>query len=230
MREIRERAGRGERSLVTTLTKRMAEDLTEYYREVGVEVEYLHSDVKTLDRVRILRDLRKGKFDVLVGVNLLREGLDLPEVSLVAILDADKEGYLRSEGSLIQTIGRAARNVRGQAILYADRVTRSMQRAIDETARRRAIQEAYNAEHDITPETVRRAIDDILGTPIAADYSTVGIEEDADEPVFEDAEALDREIERLDREMRKAAADLEFERAADLRDRIRALREKAVLA
>ncbi len=229
LREIRLRAERGERVLVTTLTKRMAEDLTEYWREVGVRVEYLHSDVKTLERVRILRDLRLGAFDVLVGVNLLREGLDLPEVSLVAILDADKEGYLRSEGSLIQTIGRAARHVNGAAILYADTVTDSMRRAIEETARRRAIQERYNEEHGITPESIRRAVDDLLGTPLAADYSTVPIEADEDEE-FESEEALAAEIERLDRAMRKAADRLEFEQAAALRDRIRALRRKEVFA
>jgi len=228
--EIRGRAERAERTLVTTLTKRMAEDLTDYYREVGVRVEYLHSDVKTLDRVRVLRDLRRGRFDALIGVNLLREGLDLPEVSLVAVLDADKEGFLRSEGSLIQTIGRAARNVRGTAILYADTITGSMRAAMDETLRRRAIQQAYNEEHGVTPETVRRAIEDLMGSPIEADYSAVDLEESPDEPVFEDLEALDREIARLDRDMRKAADDLEFERAAECRDRIRYLREKAALA
>ncbi len=208
----------------------MAEDLTEYYRELGVRVEYLHSEVQTLDRVRILRDLRRGEFDVLVGVNLLREGLDLPEVSLVAILDADKEGYLRSERSLIQTIGRAARNVNGQAILYADQITGSMRRAMDETRRRREIQEAYNAEHDITPETVKRALDELMGTPLAADYSEVPLEEPTDEPVFEDPERLEREVARLEREMLAAAEALEFERAAACRDQIRYLREKAVLS
>jgi excinuclease ABC subunit B len=168
-------------------------------------------------------------FDVLVGINLLREGLDLPEVSLVAILDADKEGYLRSEGSLIQTIGRAARHVNGTAILYADTVTASMRRAIAETARRRAIQERYNEEHGITPESIRRAVDDLLGTPIAADYSTVPIEPD-EEDEFESEEALAAEVERLDRAMRKAADRLEFEEAAALRDRIQALRRRGVLA
>jgi excinuclease ABC subunit B len=228
--EIRERASRGERVLVTTLTKRMAEDLTEYYRELAVRVEYLHADVETLDRVRILRDLRKGEFDVLVGVNLLREGLDLPEVSLVAILDADKEGYLRSERSLIQTIGRAARHVHGRAILYADRETGSMRRAIDETGRRRTIQEAYNIEHGITPETVKRAIDELMGSPIEADYSTVPIEEPEAEEVFESLEALDAEVARLEERMHRAAEKLDFEEAAQLRDRIRYLRERAVLA
>jgi excinuclease ABC subunit B len=228
--EVRDSAARNERTLVTTLTKRMAEDLTEHYRDLGVRVEYLHSEVQTLDRVRILRDLRRGAFDVLVGVNLLREGLDLPEVSLVAILDADKEGYLRSEGSLIQTIGRAARHVRGRAILYADVVTASMRRALDETARRRDIQQRYNEVHGITPESVRRALDELLGTPIAADYSTVPLEADAVEPVVEDLDALAREITRLEHEMSEAAARLEFERAAEHRDRIRFLRQRAVLA
>jgi excinuclease ABC subunit B len=227
--EIRDRVVRSERVLVTTLTKRMAEDLCEYYREVGVRVEYLHSDVHTLERVRILRDLRKGEFDVLVGVNLLREGLDLPEVSLVAILDADKEGFLRSEGSLIQTVGRAARNVHGCAILYADRITDSMRRAMDETARRRRIQEEYNRTHGITPESVRRALDELMGTPLEADYSTVEIEEVEGEEIFEDAESLAIEIARLETEMREAADRLDFERAADVRDRIRYLQSSAVL-
>jgi len=228
--EIRKVVARGERVLVTTLTKRMAEDLADYYRDLGVRVEYLHADIETLDRVRILRDLRRGAFDVLIGVNLLREGLDLPEVSLVAILDADKEGYLRSEGSLIQTIGRAARNVNATAILYADRMTDSMRRAIEETRRRRTIQEAYNAAHGITPETVRRALDELLGTPIAADYSTVPLEEEEAEEVFEDLEALEAEVAQLEAEMRRAAERLDFETAAELRDRIRYLRERAVLA
>jgi excinuclease ABC subunit B len=230
LKEIRDRVARQERVLVTTLTKRMAEDLTEYYRDVGVRVEYLHSDVETLERVKILRDLRKGEFDVLVGVNLLREGLDLPEVSLVAILDADKEGYLRSEGSLIQTIGRAARHVRGTAILYADVMTGSMRAALEETARRRARQEAYNAEHGITPESVKRALDDLLTAEIAADYSTVPLDEDEGEEIFEDLEALVAEIARLDKAMRAAADRLDFEEAASLRDRIRYLETKGVLA
>ncbi len=230
LREIRERVERGERTLVTTLTKRMAEDLTEYYRDLDVRVEYLHSDVDTLDRVRILRDLRRGEFDVLVGVNLLREGLDLPEVSLVAILDADKEGFLRSEGSLIQTIGRAARHLNGRAILYADRINDSMGRAMSETSRRRTIQEAYNLEHGITPETIRRAVDDLLVGPLAADYSTVPLQQDEDEEVFDDLEALEKEIARLEGAMRKAADRLDFEEAAAHRDRIRYLREKALLA
>jgi excinuclease ABC subunit B len=230
LEEIRRRASAGQRTLVTTLTKRMAEDLTEYYRDLGVRVEYLHSEVQTLERVRILRDLRRGEFDVLVGVNLLREGLDLPEVSLVAILDADKEGFLRSENSLIQTIGRAARHIDGQAILYADRTTRSMRGAIGETERRRAVQAAYNHEHGITPETVERALDELMVGPIAADYSTVSLEEEEDEAVFEDAAALAVEVRRLEREMLEAAERLEFEVAAERRDRIRYLRTKAVLS
>jgi excinuclease ABC subunit B len=208
----------------------MAEDLTEYYRDLGVSVEYLHSEVQTLERVRILRDLRKGEFDVLVGVNLLREGLDLPEVSLVAILDADKEGYLRSESSLIQTVGRAARHVNGTAILYADRITGSMRRALDETSRRRAIQKAYNEKNGITPESIRRALDDLLGTPIAADYSTVSLVEPRDEEVFENPEALEREVAKLEQRMLEAAERLDFEEAAEHRDRIRYLRQQAVIS
>jgi len=223
--EIRDRASRNERTLVTTLTKRMAEDLTEYYREVGVKVEYLHSDVLTLERVRILRELRQGEFDVLVGVNLLREGLDLPEVSLVAILDADKEGFLRSTSSLIQTVGRASRHVAGTAILYADRITGSMKRAIEESDRRREIQVRYNEKHDITPESVQRALDEIMGTPIAADYSSVSLEEAEDAELLDDPSALFGEIQRLEKEMYRAAERLEFETAANLRDRIRYLRE-----
>ncbi len=228
--EIRARVASQERTLVTTLTKRMAEDLTEYYRDLGVRVEYLHSEVHTLDRVRILRDLRRGEFDVLVGVNLLREGLDLPEVSLVAILDADKEGYLRSENSLIQTIGRAARHVNGLAVLYADKTTGSMRRAIDETQRRRSIQEAYNVQHGITPESVQRAIDEIMGTPIAADYSTIALDSEEAEEIFENPEALEAEVKRLEAEMLAAAERLDFEVAAERRDRIRYLRQKAVVS
>jgi len=227
--EIRRRTEAGQRSLVTTLTKRMSEDLTDYYRDIGVKVEYLHSEVLTLDRVRILRDLRRGTFDVLVGVNLLREGLDLPEVSLVAILDADKEGFLRSESSLIQTIGRAARHLDGQAILYADKVTGSMQRAMEETARRRVLQQAYNERNGITPASVVRAIEELALTPIAADYSTVPLEQEQDEAIFDDLAALEAEVAKLEREMLEAAERLDFELAATRRDRIRYLREKAVL-
>ncbi len=225
--EIRGRAQAGERVLVTTLTKRMAEDLTEYYHDLGVQVRYLHSDIETLERVRILRDLRKGEFDVLVGINLLREGLDLPEVSLVAILDADKEGFLRSSGSLIQTIGRAARNVAGKAILYADRETDSMRAALDETRRRRHIQESYNAEHHITPESIRKNIGELLSSVYEADY--VGVPElDVEllpgEERFRTVDDLEKEVKVLEKRMREAAKALEFEKAAELRDRIRALR------
>jgi excinuclease ABC subunit B len=224
--EIRTRAARNERVLVTTLTKRMAEDLTEYYHDLGVRVRYLHSDIETLERVRILRDLRKGEFDVLVGINLLREGLDLPEVSLVAILDADKEGFLRSGGSLIQTIGRAARHVEGMAILYADKVTDSMKTALDETNRRRALQEAYNKEHGITPESIRKNIGDLLSSVYEADY--VGVPEVAETPEerYRTVEDLDKEIRALEKQMREAAKALEFEEAARLRDRIRELRAR----
>jgi excinuclease ABC subunit B len=228
--EVRAVAKKGFRTLVTTLTKRSAEELTNYYAELGVRVKYLHSEIDAIERVAILRDLRLGEFDVLVGINLLREGLDLPEVALVAILDADKEGFLRSEGSLIQTMGRAARNVHGKAILYADKRTDSMRAAMEETARRRAVQESYNAEHDITPETIRRALDDLMSTPVAADYSTVPLDEEDSEEIFEDHEALIAEIARLDKVMRAAANRLDFEAAAGHRDRIRYLETKGVLA
>jgi excinuclease ABC subunit B len=221
--EIRQRVALGDRVLVTTLTKRMAEELTQYYRDVGVRVEYLHSDVETLERVRILRNLRRGDFDVLVGVNLLREGLDLPEVSLVGVLDADKEGYLRSAGALIQTSGRAARNVRGQVIFYADHRTASMEKAISETYRRRALQEAYNREHGITPESIVKALDEVLGSVYEADYLKVDLEVAETGAKYDDRAALEREIENLRSEMKKAAAKLDFERAAELRDRIRFL-------
>jgi len=221
--EIRERVALGDRVLVTTLTKRMAEDLSQYYRDVGVRVEYLHSDVETLERVRILRRLRKGDFDVLVGVNLLREGLDLPEVSLVGVLDADKEGYLRSAGALIQTSGRAARNVRGRVIFYADRMTNSMARAISETNRRRELQRAYNEEHGITPESIVKSLDEVLGSVYEADYLKVDLEVAEEGTRYADRSELEREILSLRREMKKAAADLEFERAAEMRDRIRFL-------
>ena len=221
--EIRDRAARSERVLVTTLTKRMSEDLTGYYHELGVRVRYLHSDVDTLERIEILRDLRKGVFDVLVGINLLREGLDLPEVSLVAILDADKEGFLRSSGALIQTIGRAARHVRGTAILYADTMTDSMRRAIDETNRRRSIQEAYNAEHGITPASIIKAIDEVHRSVYDRDYLTVPVEHDPREAFRTEGE-LRAAVAREEAAMKAAAADLDFERAAALRDRVRKLR------
>ncbi len=220
--EIRERAERGERVLVTTLTKKMAEDLSSYYSELGVRARYLHSEIDTLERVEILRDLRLGRFDVLIGVNLLREGLDLPEVSLVAILDADKEGFLRSERSLIQTAGRAARNVNGRVILYADRITESMRRAINETERRRKIQMEYNEKMGITPETVKSNIKDILSSIYEADYWTVPSVEEPSEEYAPDV----GKIEELEREMRRAAENLEFERAAELRDRIKKLKER----
>jgi excinuclease ABC subunit B len=219
--EIRARAERHERVLVTTLTKRMAEDLTQYYQELGVKVRYLHSDIDTLERIQILRDLRRGEFDVLVGINLLREGLDLPEVSLVAILDADKEGFLRSSGSLIQTVGRAARNVNGRAIMYADRVTDSMRHAIDETDRRRAIQEAYNVEHGITPASIVKSIDDVMKSVYEGDYVTVAAEAGEE---FRTVGELEAHISALQLQMKAAAANLEFEKAARLRDRIKQLR------
>ena len=223
--EIRARAERRERVLVTTLTKRMAEDLTSYYQELGVKVRYLHSDIDTLERVEILRDLRRGIFDVLVGINLLREGLDLPEVSLVAILDADKEGFLRSAGSLIQTSGRAARHVGGKVIMYADRMTASMKSAISETERRRALQASYNEEHGITPESVVRQIDDVLASVYERDYSVGPASRDLDDRFRTQAD-LDAEIGRLEKEMKSAAANMEFERAAAVRDTLKALRSR----
>ena len=224
LEECRQRVELRERVLVTTLTKRMAEDLTEYFTEVGVRVRYLHSDIETLERIKILRDLRRGEFDVLVGINLLREGLDLPEVSLVAVLDADKEGFLRSEQSLIQTIGRAARNARGKAILYADRITDSMKRALDETQRRRAIQEVYNRENGIVPETIVKPIEATLITASEADYFKMPSEVEEIEDYS--PENLEATIARLEVEMRGAAKRFEFERAAELRDRIKVLRER----
>ena len=222
--EIRTRAAEGTRTLVTTLTKRMAEDLTTYYQELGVRVRYLHSEVETLDRIQILRDLRLGEFDVLVGINLLREGLDLPEVSLVAILDADKEGFLRSAGSLIQTSGRAARHVQGRVIMYADTVTESMRIALEETSRRRVVQEAYNAEHGITPSSIIKAIDDISMTVYNLDYGTPAVMDDR-EAYLSPAEVESR-IEQLQAQMRQAAANLDFERAATLRDKIKTLKSR----
>jgi excinuclease ABC subunit B len=224
--EIRARAAKGERVLVTTLTKRMAEDLTEYYHDLGVRVRYLHSDIETLERVRILRDLRKGEFDVLVGINLLREGLDLPEVSLVAVLDADKEGFLRSAGSLIQTVGRAARNVAGRAILYADKETDSMKAAMGETLRRRVRQEQYNREHDITPETIKKSIGELLSSVYEHDYAEIPEVEEEPEARYRSLTELETEIKALEKQMRDAAKALEFEKAAEIRDRLRKLRAK----
>ena len=222
--ELRARAERDERVLVTTLTKRMAEDLTEYYQQLGLRVRYLHSDIDTLDRVAIIRDLRLGKFDGLIGINLLREGLDIPEVSLVAILDADKEGYLRSATSLIQTAGRAARNVNGEVIMYADHITDSMAATIRETERRRELQRAYNDAHGITPESIKSAIRELLQTVYERDYYTVPVEEPAAE-TFESPAALQSRILELEARMKEAAKRLDFEQAAELRDRLRSLRK-----
>src|SRR5437588_4061667 len=229
LHEIRARAAKNERVLVTTLTKRMAEDLAEYYSEVGVRCRYLHSEIETLERVKILRDLRRGEFDVLVGINLLREGLDLPEVSLVAVLDADKEGFLRSAGSLIQTVGRCARNLNGRAILYADRMTDSMTKAMNETDRRRAIQEAYNVENGITPESIVRPLDMSLAGIIDADYADLASTETDGIPEFTTQEELDAFIAKLESDMREAAKKFEFEKAAKLRDTIKGLRTKEFL-
>ena len=220
--EVHSRVARGERVLVTTLTKRMAEDLTSYYADLGLKVKYLHSDIQTLERMEIIRDLRLGKFDVLIGINLLREGLDLPEVSLVAILDADKEGFLRSETSLVQTFGRAARNIAGRVVLYADFVTESMKKAIKETNRRRKIQEVFNRKNGITPETIKKAIPDIMASIYEADYVTVpAVAEEAGEYVslFD----IPRVLSRLKKEMREAAGRLDFEKAAEIRDRMKSL-------
>ncbi len=220
--EIRKRVINGERVLVTTLTKKMAEDLTDYYTELGIKARYLHSDIDTLERVEIIRDLRLGKFDVLIGVNLLREGLDLPEVSLVAILDADKEGFLRSERSLIQTTGRAARNVNGEVIFYADVITGSLKKALDETKRRRHIQEKYNKKMNITPETIKSSIKDIVSSIYESDYWTVPLasEEPAEYAVDEET------IKKLEKEMKESAKNLDFERAANIRDRIKEMKKK----
>jgi len=225
---VRDAASKNERVLVTTLTKRMAEDLAEYYSEVGVKCRYMHSEIETLERVKILRDLRKGEFDVLIGINLLREGLDLPEVSLVAILDADKEGFLRSQGSLIQTIGRCARNLNGLAVLYADRMTDSMQKAIDETNRRREIQTAYNRDNNITPEAIVRPLSMSLASILEADYVDLTSEADGI-PEFTTQEQLDAFIAKLESDMRESAKRFEFEKAAKLRDTIKELRTKEFL-
>ena len=219
---IKDRIRKHERVLVTTLTKSMAEDLTDYYAEIGIPVRYLHSDIKTLERMGILRDLRLGAFDVLVGINLLREGLDLPEVSLVAILDADKEGFLRSDRSLIQTCGRAARNVHGTVILYADRITGSMARAIEESNRRRRLQVAYNRAHGITPVSIQKAIDDILASPYERDYVTVPVVAEKEAPYL-DPDSIEKQIKKLEKKMKEAAKKMEFEEAARWRDEIKAL-------
>jgi excinuclease ABC subunit B len=225
--EIKERVEMGDRVLVTTLTKRMAEDLTEYYADLGVRVKYLHSEINTLERVEIIRDLRLGQFDCLVGINLLREGLDIPEVSLVGILDADREGFLRSERALIQTCGRAARNVAGKVLLYAEGITPSMARAIEESTRRRTIQEEYNQTHGITPESIKKEIRDVLTSVYEADYYTVPVVREEVEGYVSPRE-LPKAIKRLKKEMRKAAEQLEFEHAAELRDRIQRLQEAVI--
>jgi len=229
LEEIRIRAERNERVLVTTLTKRMAEDLSEYFAEIGIRCRYLHAEVETLDRIRILRDLRRGEFDVLIGINLLREGLDLPEVSLVAILDADKEGYLRSATSLIQTIGRCARHIEGRAILYADRRTGSMEQAISETNRRREKQVAYNTENNITPMSIIKSVDMDLARIVEADYVTIPLDDvvlDAATANIKTGDQLAEMLKQLEVQMREAAKKFEFEKAAQLRDRIRSLRQK----
>ena len=227
--EIRDRANRNERVLVTTLTKRMAEDLAGYYTEVGVRCRYMHSEIETLERVKLLAGLRRGEYDVLIGINLLREGLDLPEVSLVAILDADKEGFLRSAGSLIQTMGRAARHIEGRAILYADHITDSMRRAIDETDRRRTVQTAYNEENGITPQSIVSQVDMGLAHILKAEYGDIAEEETADLPDFSSQAELDVYIAKLETQMREAAKKFEFEKAARLRDSIKELRDKEFL-
>jgi excinuclease ABC subunit B len=226
--EIRIRVERNQRVLVTVLTKRMAEDLAGYYSEVGVKCRYMHSEIETLERVRLLRDLRRGEYDVLIGINLLREGLDLPEVSLVAILDADKEGFLRSSGSLIQTIGRAARHLEGRAILYADVITDSMRRALDETERRRTVQQAHNEENGITPTSIMRSLDYSLAQILKAEYADLTSQDDAI-PEFNTQQELDTYVGKLESDMREAAKKFEFEKAAKLRDQIKELRTKEFL-
>jgi excinuclease ABC subunit B len=228
LEEIRIRVAKKQRVLVTTLTKRMAEDLTEYYLDLGLKVKYLHADVETLRRVEIIRDLRKGVFDVLIGINLLREGLDIPEVSLVAVLDADKEGFLRSKTSLIQTCGRAARNVEGKVILYCDRVTNSVRHAVDETNRRREVQKEYNRKNSITPESIRKEITDVLASVYEADYVTVPLV--AEEVLkYASPDELRKAVRQLRTEMVRAAKELRFEDAARLRDQIKELEEVEVV-
>jgi excinuclease ABC subunit B len=223
--EIRDRVAKGDRVLVTTLTKRMAEDLTEYYREIGIKVKYLHSDIDTLERIQIIRDLRRGEFDVLVGINLLREGLDIPEVSLVGILDADKEGFLRSERSLIQTIGRAARNLNGRVLMYADKQTESIQLALSETNRRRAVQQAFNVEHGIVPRSASRTIMDMQAAEPMPKGKRAPQIAALDLDKIDDLHSLRSAIEKVRSEMKQAAADLEFEKAAKLRDKARQLEQ-----
>jgi excinuclease ABC subunit B len=225
---IRERTARGERVMVTTLTKRMAEDLTRYLMELGVKVNYLHSDVETLERIAILRDFRIGVFDVLIGINLLREGLDVPECSAVAILDADKEGFLRSQTSLIQTIGRVARNLNGTAFLYADKITDSLRWAIDETNRRRLVQQKYNEEHGIEPASIIKAIDSDLVKMANLDYLDIPLPGQKANLGLAEGEDLDKAIARLQKEMKDAAKNLDFEKAAEIRDRLRELKEMRI--
>ena len=227
LEEIRRQVEKGERTLVTTLTKRMSEDLTEYYKELGVRVEYLHSEVDTLERIKIIRSLRLGEFDVLIGINLLREGLDLPEVSLVAILDADKEGFLRSARSLIQTCGRAARNVDGRVILYADVMTRSITATLQETDRRRSVQKKYNSEHNITPATIKKSINSLLTSVYEKDYVTVPIAAES-HAAYHSMKELQSEMKKLKKQMLEAARELEFEKAAELRDRLLVLEKEAL--
>jgi excinuclease ABC subunit B len=225
MTEIKKRAERQERTLVTTLTKKMAENLTRYYHDLGLHVRYLHSEIKTLERVQILRDLRKGKFDALIGINLLREGLDLPEVSLVAILDADKEGFLRSSTSLIQTFGRAARNVDGKVILYADTLTHSIKEAMDETNRRRTLQKEYNEKNNITPQSIKKRIDEVLTSVYERDYfDYLKISEEKD--VYLSPEKRRKQMEKLEKLMKEAVRNLEFEKAATLRDELKKLKKR----
>jgi excinuclease ABC subunit B len=225
MEEIEKRREIKERVLVTTLTKKMAEDLTRHYHELGLRVRYLHSEIKTLERVQILRELRKGRFDALIGINLLREGLDLPEVSLVAILDADKEGFLRSSTSLIQTFGRAARNVSGKVILYADTITESIRKSIDETNRRRKIQQEYNKRNRITPQSIKKHIDEVLTSVYERDYfDYLRISEDKD--IYLSPEKRKEKMEELEKLMKEAVRNLEFEKAASLRDELKKLKKR----
>ncbi|TFG37804.1 MAG: excinuclease ABC subunit B, partial [Desulfobacterales bacterium] len=226
LEEVRQRAARHEAVLVTTLTKRMSEDLTDYYEKLGVRVRYLHSDIKTLERVELVRQLRQGEFDVLIGINLLREGLDIPEVSLVAVLDADKEGFLRSERSLIQTCGRAARNVVGMVILYGDRMTGSMQRTVDETNRRRILQQEHNRRHGITPETIRSSIKNVMETVYDKTELAPLLKAAEDRVEFHSLKDLRKEIKKLEKQMMDKARDLAFEEAAELRDRLIILKEQ----